>query len=87
MELALHVGYIHYNPVQHGWVSRPVDWPHQRCTVTLNVGWRRRIGVRGCVMAVVVMASGELLGFTESFSPTYRAVQLSLREFESEQYK
>ena len=26
--LARHVDYIHYNPVKHGWVSRPVDWPH-----------------------------------------------------------
>jgi len=23
-----HVDYIHYNPVKHGWVSRPLDWPH-----------------------------------------------------------
>jgi putative transposase len=27
-DLARHVDYIHYNPVKHGWVSRPVDWPH-----------------------------------------------------------
>jgi len=26
--LARHVDYVHYNPVKHGWVSRPVDWPH-----------------------------------------------------------
>jgi len=23
-----HVDYIHYNPVKHGYVARPVDWPH-----------------------------------------------------------
>lgn len=23
-----HVDYIHYNPVKHGYVKRPVDWPH-----------------------------------------------------------
>ena len=23
-----HVEYIHYNPVKHGHVSRPADWPH-----------------------------------------------------------
>jgi putative transposase len=23
-----HVNYIHYNPVKHGYVSRPSDWPH-----------------------------------------------------------
>ncbi len=22
-----HVDYIHYNPVMHGYVSRPIDWP------------------------------------------------------------
>jgi putative transposase len=27
-DLAHHVDYIHYNPVKHGWVERPVDWPH-----------------------------------------------------------
>ena len=23
-----HINYIHYNPVKHGYVSRPEDWPH-----------------------------------------------------------
>jgi len=23
-----HVDYIHYNPVKHGYVDRPVDWPY-----------------------------------------------------------
>ena len=27
-DLARHVDYIHFNPVKHGWVKRPVDWPH-----------------------------------------------------------
>ena len=27
-DLARHVDYIHYNPVKHDWVTRPVDWPH-----------------------------------------------------------
>ncbi len=27
-DLARHVDYIHYNPVKHGWVTCPVDWPH-----------------------------------------------------------
>ena len=27
-DLAQHVDYIHYNPVQHGWGHHPVDWPH-----------------------------------------------------------
>lgn len=28
VDLARHVDYIHFNPVKHGWVARPVDWPH-----------------------------------------------------------
>jgi len=27
-DLAMHVDYIHLNPVKHGWVQRPVEWPH-----------------------------------------------------------
>ena len=27
-DLAKHVDYIHFNPVKHGWVTRPADWPH-----------------------------------------------------------
>lgn len=27
-DYARHVDYIHYNPVKHGLVSRPADWPH-----------------------------------------------------------
>jgi putative transposase len=27
-DLARHVDYIHYNPVKHGLVHRPADWPH-----------------------------------------------------------
>jgi putative transposase len=23
-----HMGYIHYNPVKHGYVRSPEDWPH-----------------------------------------------------------
>jgi putative transposase len=27
-DLARHVDYVHFNPVKHGLVIRPVDWPH-----------------------------------------------------------
>jgi len=27
-DLERHVAYVHFNPVKHGWVKRPVDWPH-----------------------------------------------------------
>lgn len=27
-DLVRHVDYIHFNPVKHGWVAHPVDWPN-----------------------------------------------------------
>ncbi len=27
-DFARHVDYIHYNPVKHGYVTSPVDWPY-----------------------------------------------------------
>jgi putative transposase len=27
-DYALHVDYIHYNPVKHGYAARPIDWPY-----------------------------------------------------------
>ncbi|MCE7987214.1 MAG: transposase [Caldilinea sp. CFX5] len=27
-DFANHLHYIHYNPVKHGYVTRPEDWPH-----------------------------------------------------------
>ena len=27
-DLENHVNYVHYNPVKHGHVVRPMDWPH-----------------------------------------------------------
>ncbi|OGT36156.1 MAG: transposase [Gammaproteobacteria bacterium RBG_16_51_14] len=27
-DLAHHADYIHFNPVKHGWVALPVDWPY-----------------------------------------------------------
>jgi len=27
-DLVRHVDYIHFNPVKHGWSTRPVEWPH-----------------------------------------------------------
>ena len=26
-DLERHLDYIHYNPVKHGWVKKPEDWP------------------------------------------------------------
>ena len=27
-DYAAHVDYVHFNPVKHGYVARPADWPH-----------------------------------------------------------
>jgi len=27
-DFSTHIEYIHYNPVKHGLVKSPVDWPH-----------------------------------------------------------
>jgi putative transposase len=34
-----HVHYIHYNPVKHGYVSRPDDYPHTSYHEYLKRGW------------------------------------------------
>ena len=35
-----HVDYIHYNPVRHGLVNRPRDWPHSSFHQAVLRGWR-----------------------------------------------
>lgn len=57
-----HMDYIHYNPVKHGHVASPWDWPHsslQRCTERgwYDHGWGEI--VPESVLNVVV---GELMG-------------------------
>ncbi len=27
-DLTAHMDYIHFNPVKHGFVEHPVEWPH-----------------------------------------------------------
>ena len=34
-----HLDYIHINPVKHGLVARPNDWPHSSFTHYLAKGW------------------------------------------------
>ena len=34
-----HVDYIHYNPVKHGYVLRPADWPHSSFQRAVDRGW------------------------------------------------
>jgi putative transposase len=34
-----HLDYIHFNPVKHGYVSRPGDWPWSSFAQALKRGW------------------------------------------------
>ena len=36
---ANHMDYIHYNPVKHGYVQRPDDWPHGSFRKAIDAGW------------------------------------------------
>ncbi|RLA18505.1 MAG: transposase, partial [Gammaproteobacteria bacterium] len=37
-DFARHVDYIHYNPVKHGHVTRPKDWPYSTIHEYLKQG-------------------------------------------------
>ncbi len=46
-DLNNHTDYIHYNPVKHGFVTSPFDWPHSSIHRFLEMGnytldWGRR---------------------------------------------
>jgi putative transposase len=38
-DLHRHYDYIHYNPVKHGYVERPGDWPHSSFLKEVKRGW------------------------------------------------
>ena len=38
-DFARHVDYIHFNPVKHGLVSRPKDWPWSSFNRYVKLGW------------------------------------------------
>ena len=38
-DFVLHLEYIHMNPVQHGLVSRPIDWPWSSFRRYVAAGW------------------------------------------------
>ena len=33
-----HMDYVHYNPVKHGWVEKPIDWPYSTFHRYVNSG-------------------------------------------------
>lgn len=34
-----HVDYVHFNPVKHGYVARPGDWPYSSFSRAVRAGW------------------------------------------------
>jgi putative transposase len=34
-----HIDYIHYNPVKHGYVERPADWPYSSFKIAMKRDW------------------------------------------------
>jgi putative transposase len=38
-DLESHVDYIHFNPVKHGYVTRPADWPYSSIHRYIRRGW------------------------------------------------
>jgi len=38
-DYARHMDYIHYNPVKHGYVERPGDWPYSSFHRSVRLGW------------------------------------------------
>ena len=39
LDFEKHVDYIHYNPVKHGYVDRPCDWPWSSFHRYVRKGW------------------------------------------------
>lgn len=37
-----HLHYVHFNPVKHGYVSRPADWPYSSFNRFVRLGWYQR---------------------------------------------
>jgi putative transposase len=38
-DFAAHVDYIHFNPIKHGYVGEPSDWPHSTFRAAVARGW------------------------------------------------
>ena len=38
-DLRRHLDYIHYNPVKHGYVATPGEWPHSSFKRFVAIGW------------------------------------------------
>ena len=39
IDFHMHLDYIHYNPVKHGWVSSPSEWPYSSFARFVELGW------------------------------------------------
>ncbi|MEM6255485.1 MAG: transposase [Cyanobacteria bacterium P01_D01_bin.156] len=58
-ELAHYLDYVHYNPVKHGWVSCPHQWPHSSFQKWINEGHYQRDW--GCQCSEKKIEIGEFL--------------------------
>lgn len=66
-----HLDYIHYNPVKHEYVSRPVDWPWSSFRRFVKLGGMHPIGrgeMKAGLMFFMVFFDG---GFTPGTHPTH----------------
>ena len=39
-DLENHINYIHFNPVKHGYATKPTDWPYSSIHRFIKHGWR-----------------------------------------------
>ncbi len=52
----MHMDYIHYNPVKHGYVEAVSEWPHSSFSACVRRGWYEPDwGKRGIPLDVLEM--------------------------------
>jgi hypothetical protein len=56
-DFAAHMDYTHFNPVKHGLVAHPADWPHSSFHPTPSLQWGRPV-----IAASVQLAASEKNG-------------------------
>jgi putative transposase len=68
-DLARHVDYIHINPVKHGYVNAPVEWPYTHYIGISGEGCCHLTGQQAWILTFPDVASGNEVGLRR-FSPT-----------------
>ncbi len=57
LDFERHVDYIHYNPVKHGYVTRPVDWQFSSIHRYIKTRLLMKIGLAVMILARLVLVS------------------------------